>query len=70
MADFGEINGSRPAVIRPFVVVQADFINRIRISTVFGLSLTSNLTLTELTGNVVLEVHESGLSKTSVVNMA
>lgn len=69
LADFGDINGSRPALIRPFVVLQADFINRIRISTVFGLSVTSNLALAELTGNVVLEVHDSGLPKISVVNM-
>ena len=69
IADFGEPSGSRPAMVRPFVVVQADFINRIRISTVFGLAVTSNLALAELPGNVILEPYQSGLPKTSVVNM-
>jgi mRNA interferase MazF len=69
LADFGEPVGSRPAMVGPFVVVQADFINRIRISTVFGLAITSNLALAELPGNVVLEPYQSGLPKTSVVNM-
>ena len=69
IADFGEPVGSRPAFVRPFVVIQADFINRIRISTVFGLAITSNLALAELPGNVVLEPYQSGLPKTSVVNM-
>ena len=50
-------------------MVQADFINRIRISTVFGVAITSNLALAELPGNVILEPYQSGLSKTSVVNM-
>lgn len=69
MADFGEPSGSRPAKVRPFVVVQADFINRTRISTVFGLAITSNLALAELPGNVVLEPYQSGLPHTSVINM-
>ena len=69
IADFGEPAGSRPAKVRPFVVIQADFINRIRIGTVFGLAITSNLALAEATGNVVLEPQQSRLPKISVVNM-
>lgn len=68
LADFGDPVGSRPALVRPFVVLQADFINRTRISTVFGVAVTSNLALAELAGSVVLEPYQSGLTRTSVVN--
>jgi mRNA interferase MazF len=69
MADFGEPQGSRPAQVRPFVVLQADFVNRTRISTVIGVAMTSNLALAEAPGNVVLEPHQSGLPQPSVVNV-
>lgn len=69
MADFGEPVGSRPANIRPFLVLQADAINVSRINTVFGAALTSNLAWAEAPGNVYLEPYQSGLPKPSVVNM-
>lgn len=69
LADFGEAVGSRPAQVRPFLVLQADFINVSRIRTVFGAALTSNLALAEAPGNVVLEPHQTRLPVTSVVNM-
>lgn len=69
LADFGEPQGSRPANVRPVVILQADFINKTRIRTVIGVAVTSNLALGEAPGNVVLEPHQSGLPRTSVVNV-
>lgn len=69
LADFGEPVGSRPASVRPIVILQADSINISRISTVFGAALTSNLAWAEAPGNVYLEPYQSGLPRPSVVNM-
>lgn len=69
IADFGEPRGSRPTNVRPFVVLQVDFINRTRIGTVIGAAVTSNLALAEAPGNVVLEPHQSRLQRVSVVNV-
>ncbi len=67
--DFGEAQGSRPASVRPGVVVQAERFNRSRILTVVVVVVTGNLALAEMPGNVVLEPEQSGLEKTSVVNV-
>jgi mRNA interferase MazF len=44
-ADFGEPLGSRPAFVRPVVVVQSDAFNLSGIATVVVVPLTSNLRL-------------------------
>lgn len=69
-ADLGEPVGSRPAFIRPVLVVQADSFNRSRVATVIVAVLTSNLALAEAPGNVLLEAHRTQLPKDSVINVS
>lgn len=69
-ADLGEPVGSRPALIRPVLVIQADSFNRSRIATVIAAVLTSNLALADAPGNVLLEAHRTRLQKDSVVNVS
>jgi mRNA interferase MazF len=69
-ADLGAPSGSRPASIRPVLVVQADSFNRSRIATVVAAVLTSNLARATAPGNVLLETHQSRLPKDSVVNVS
>ena len=51
---------------RPLVVVQADWVTRSGIGTVICVPLTTNLSLAEAPGNVLLERDRTGLSKDSV----
>lgn len=67
--DFGEVQGSRPANVRPSVVIQSDRFNASRIQTVMVVAVTSNLILADLPGNVPLEPEQSGLPQASVVNV-
>lgn len=69
-ADLGEPVGSRPASVRPVLVVQADSFNRSRLATVIVAVMTSNLALAEAPGNVLLETHRTRLPKDSVVNVS
>ena len=52
------------------LVLQTDDFNRSRIRTVVVVVLTSNLTLADAPGNVLLTARETGLPKESVVNVA
>jgi mRNA interferase MazF len=62
--------GSEPGYRRPVVIVQADAFNRSRIKTVLAVSLSSNLKLAKMPGNVLLKASESGLPKNSVMNVS
>lgn len=68
-ADLGEPVGSRPGYTRPVLVIQADSFNRSGLNTVIIAVLSSNEWLANSPGNVLLEPHESGLPKPSVVNV-
>ena len=68
-ADFGEAQGSKPADVRPGVVIQADRFNDSRLQTVLMAVVTTALRLAEMPGNVVLEPEQSGLPQISVVNV-
>ena len=68
-ADFGEPVGSRPAYLRPVLIVQEDSFNRSRLNTVIVALMTSNEALADAPGNVLLEPNQSGLKKPSVVNV-
>jgi mRNA interferase MazF len=68
-ADFGEPLGSRPAYIRPVLILQDDSFNRSRLNTVIVALMTSNEALADAPGNVLLEPYQSGLKKPSVVNL-
>ncbi len=62
--------GSGPGYRRPVVVVQADRFNRSGIGTVVVAAVTSNTGLAVAPGNVLIARRESGLEKTSVVNVS
>jgi mRNA interferase MazF len=66
--DLGSGTGSRPAKMRPVVVVQDDRYNDSRLATTVVAALTSNVDLARLPGNVLVPAVLSGLTKDSVVN--
>ncbi len=57
----------RDSVPHPHVVIQDDVFNRSRLTTVIVCALTSNLNRATEPGNVLLDDHEGGLTKRSVV---
>jgi mRNA interferase MazF len=67
--DLGPRSGSRPAKIRPILVVQSDAYNASQLSTTLAAILTSNTRLSEMPGNVFLPAAASGLPRDSVVNI-
>jgi mRNA interferase MazF len=62
--------GSGPEFRRPVVVVQSNPFNQSRIATVIVAIITSNLALADAPGNVRTGKAESGLAKSSVVNVS
>lgn len=69
-ASLGEPEGSGPGYRRPVLIVQSDEFNRSRIGTVIVAVLTSNTTLAQAPGNVLLKARQVGLAKDSVVNVS
>jgi mRNA interferase MazF len=68
--DLEEPRKHEPGYKRPHVVVQNNLFNESQIGTVVACTLTSNLNLAKVPGNVMLKKGEAGLSKDSVVNVA
>lgn len=68
-ADLGERRGSTPARRRPVVVIQHDSFNASRIRTVVVASVTTNLRLATMPGNVLIPEATTGLGQDSVVNV-
>ncbi len=66
--DLGPGEGSRPAKMRPVVVVQDDRYNDSRLATTVVAAMTSNVGLARIPGNVLVPAVFSGLTKDSVVN--
>lgn len=69
-ASLPEPTGSGPGFRRPVLVVQSNPFNSSRIATVVVAVITSNLQLAVAPGNVKIAKTESGLGKTSVVNVS
>ena len=67
---FGRPQGSAPGYRRPSVILQIDDFNDSPIRTVVVAAITSNLRLAQAPGNVRCSARETGLSKTSVVNVS
>jgi mRNA interferase MazF len=65
----GEIWWATLAKRRPVVVIQSNFFNDSKLNSVVVAAITSNLTLSEMPGNVRLRRRDSGLSESSVVNI-
>lgn len=64
--DYGPVRGSEPAMVRPAVVLQDDWLTATHIGTVVVVPLTSNTALDVFPGNVLIPAESSGLSKDSV----
>jgi mRNA interferase MazF len=62
--------GSGPGYRRPVVVVQSNPFNESRVATVVVATVTSSLALADSPGNVRVARGDSGLGKTSVVNVS
>ena len=69
-ASLGQPVGSQPGFRRPLVVVQSDEFNRSRIRTLIAVVVTSNLSLAQAPGNVLLPAKSTGLNKDSVANVS
>lgn len=68
-ADLPEPTGSAPGYRRPVLIIQADVFNRALLKTSIVASITTNLDLGEMAGNVLLRKTQSNLPKDSVVNI-
>jgi mRNA interferase MazF len=62
--------GSGPGLRRPVLLVQANPFNESRLPTVIVAVITSNLARAEAPGNVRVARADSGLQRTSVVNVS
>ena len=69
-ADLADPAGSGPGYRRPVLVIQSRSFNESHLATVIVAVITSNLGLGEAPGNVRLSKSESGLPKSSVVNVS
>ena len=68
-ANLPEPVGSEPGFRRPVLIVQINRFNRSRLATVLAVSITTNLALGELPGNVRIPAFEAGLTDDSVANV-
>ena len=62
--------GSEPGKNRPVVIIQNDLLNRSDLNTVIVVSITSNMKLAKMPGNITLEKGVSGLDKQSVISFS
>ena len=68
-ADLGAPQGSRPANVRPVLVIQDNSFNASGVNTTLVAAITSNTRLAAMPGNVFLPAAASGLPRDSVVNV-
>lgn len=69
-ASLAEPRAAEPGFRRPVLVIQSDAFNRSTIRTVIVVAITSNTTLGEAPGNVLLSRRQSRLPRVSVVNVS
>ncbi len=69
-AALGQPYGSAPGYRRPVLILQTNDFNESHIHTVVVVALTSNLSLARAPGNVLCRRADTGLSKSSVVNVS
>lgn len=69
-ASLPDPEGSGPGYRRPVLIVQADEFNRSRIKTVVVAVLTSNVSLAQAPGNILLKARRAGLPRDSVINVS
>ena len=68
--DLGVPFRSEPGFKRPVIIIQDDAFNNSNINTIIVIPLTTNLTLLEAPGNVLLTKKETSLLKDSVANIS
>lgn len=68
-ADLPEPTGSAPGFRRPVIIIQSDIFNETKLNTAIVSTISTNLELAKMRGNVLLKKHQSGLPKDSVVNV-
>jgi mRNA interferase MazF len=68
-ANLPEPVGSEPGFRRPVLIIQINRFNRSRLATVLAVSITTNLALADLPGNVLVPAFSAGLKQDSVVNV-
>jgi mRNA interferase MazF len=68
-ANLPEPVASEPGYRRPVLIISSNFYNLTSISTIIGITLTSNLDYARLPNNIFLSSRETGLSQDSVINM-
>ena len=68
-ADLPEPTGSSPGYRRPVIIIQSEGFNRTNLNTSIVATISTNLELAEMRGNVLLKKHQSELPKDSVVNV-
>ena len=68
-ADLAEPGGSEPGFRHPVLIVQADSFSRSRLRTVVGVIVSSNISLLDAPGNVLLRAKSVGLPRDSVANV-
>jgi mRNA interferase MazF len=61
---------SEPGFKRPVLIIQSDTFNKSTIKTVIAVVITSNTKLADAPGNILLEKKQSGLPKSSVINIS
>lgn len=69
-AALGRPAGSEPGYRRPVVILQINEFNESPIQTVVVVTITSNMRLAQAPGNVPCRTRDTGLKKTSVVNVS
>jgi len=69
-AELPESRGSEPGYRRPALVIQSNLFNRSRIQTIIVATISSNLKLADLPGNVLITRRASNLPGDSVVNVS
>lgn len=69
-AALGRPEGSEPGYRRPVVILQTNEFNESPIHTVVVVTITSNLRLAQAPGNVPIGKRDTGLAKSSVVNVS
>jgi mRNA interferase MazF len=62
--------GSGPGYRRPVVIIQADAFNQSLIGTTLVAIMSSNLSLAEAPGNLLIKARKSGLPRDSVINVS
>ncbi len=68
-ADLGAASGSKPARLRPVLVIQSGPFNASRLHTIVAAVITSSTRLAAMPGNVFLPAAAAGLPRDSVVNV-